>query len=89
MFRILLLFQNQFTILNTPRIDVEDEEKFFKVIKVSFMQKRKTLVNALVNGNMCKEKEEAERIIKSIGLDPKIRGEKLSLEDYKKLSEMI
>ena len=79
----------KFTILNTPRIDVEDEEKFFKVIKVSFMQKRKTLVNALVNGNMCKEKEEAERIIKSIGLDPKIRGEKLSLEDYKKLSEMI
>lgn len=79
----------KFNILPKPRIEVGDEEKFFKVIKASFMQKRKTLVNALVNGNIISNKEEAEKIITSIGLDPKVRGEKLTLEDYKKLSELI
>lgn len=79
----------KFNILNKPRIEVEDEEKFFKVIKASFMQKRKTLVNSLVNGKIIGSKEEAEKILKSLNIDSKIRGEKLTLEDYKNLSERI
>ena len=79
----------KFNILEKPRIEVNDEEKFFKVIKASFMQKRKTLVNSLVNGGVISSKEEAEKILTSIGLDTKIRGEKLSLEDFKNLSEKI
>lgn len=79
----------KFNILKKPRIEVENEEKFFKVIKTSFMQKRKTLINSLVNGGIISSKEEAENILKSLNLDCKIRGEKLTLEDYKKLSEKI
>lgn len=79
----------KFDVLDKPSIDVEDEEKFFKIIKASFMQKRKTLANALVNGKIIDNKDDAEKLINEIGLDSKIRGEKLSLEDYKKLSEKI
>lgn len=76
-------------ILSEPKIKVKDEAKFFKIIKVAFMQKRKTLVNALVNGGVLKSKEEAERILTELGIDVKIRGEKLSLEQYGKLADYL
>ena len=76
-------------VLEKPRIEVKDEEKFFKIIKQAFMQKRKTLVNALVNGETFKTKEEAETVLNTLGIDIKIRGEKLSLEQYGKISDYI
>jgi len=41
------------------------------------MQKRKTLLNALVNNNIFQTKEEAEKCFKDLCLDLKVRGEKL------------
>ena len=79
----------KFDILDKPSIEVKDEEKFFRVIKASFMQKRKTLVNGLVNGGVIRTKEEAEKVLNEVGLDTKIRGEKLTLEDFKKISELV
>ena len=49
-------------ILKQPRIEVKDEKQFFKIIKVAFMQKRKTLINALVNGKVFQNKEDAKKI---------------------------
>ena len=43
-------------ILKEPRVKVKDEKLFFKIIKAAFMQKRKTLVNALVNGKIFNSK---------------------------------
>lgn len=77
----------KFDVLKQPRIELQDEKKFFKLIKVAFMQKRKTLVNSLVNGGIFKTKEEAEKVLKELGIDTKIRGEKLTLEEFKKLAE--
>ena len=79
----------KFEILDKPRIDVKDEKKYFKLIKTAFLQKRKTLVNALINGKIFDSKEEIENILDKIGLDKKIRGEKLTLEDYKKILEYM
>lgn len=79
----------KFNILKEPRIQVEDEKKFFKTIKVAFMQKRKTLVNALVNGGLFKNKEDAEKCLETLGIDKKIRGEKLTLEQYNEISKQI
>ncbi len=76
-------------VLKEPRIKVKDEEKFFKVIKVAFMQKRKTLLNALVNGGIFKNKEEAENCLKQLSIDTKVRGEKLTLEQYGKIADYI
>jgi len=72
-----------------PRIDVLDEKMFFKIIKVAFMQKRKTLVNALTNGKIFETREKAEEALKNLNIDTKIRGEKLTIEEYQKLSDYI
>ena len=75
--------------LKEPRVKIEDEKLFFDIIKTAFSQKRKTLVNGLVNNNFFFSKEDAENALISIGLDKKIRGEKLTLEDFKKIYEII
>ncbi len=79
----------KFNVLKKPRIVVENEEKFFKLIKVAFMQKRKTLVNALINGGIFKNREQAEECLKKLNIDVKIRGEKLTLEQYNEISKLI
>jgi len=78
-----------FKILKEPRIAVKNEEKLFKLIKTAFMQKRKTLVNALLNGGIFKTKDEAENVLEQLGIDKKIRGERLTLEQYNDISEFI
>ena len=64
-------------IRSVPPVDVKDEKLFFNVIKASFMQRRKTLTNGLVNGGIVKSKLEAIDLLKSLGLDEKVRGEEL------------
>ena len=53
------------------------------------MQRRKTLLNALVNNNIFNSKDGGIEILNNLGLDANIRGEKLSLEDYAKLADEI
>lgn len=79
----------KFDILKKPRIQIDDEQLFFKIIKAAFMQKRKTLVNALVNGGIFKNKHEAEECLSSLQIDLKVRGEKLTLEQYKQIYEYV
>lgn len=76
-------------MLSEPRIKIDDEKYFFNIIKASFMQKRKTLVNALTNNKVVSSKEEAEKMLVNLGFDNNIRGEKLTLEDYKKIYDYL
>lgn len=75
-------------ILDKPPVKVENEELLFKIIKMAFMQKRKTLLNGLTNGNLA-SKEEIEKMLIDLGLDLRVRGEKLSLEDFAKIANYI
>jgi len=79
----------RFDVLKEPRIKLKDKDLFFKIIKIAFMQKRKTLINALLSGNIFKNREEAEIALKTLNIDLKIRGEKLTLEQYQELTEYI
>ena len=79
----------KFDILKEPRIKVMDEKLFFKIIKSAFLQKRKTFVNALLNSNIFPNRESAEKMLLDLNIDTKIRGEKLSLEDFAKITEYI
>ena len=76
-------------MLSEPRIKIDDEKYFFNIIKASFMQKRKTLVNALTNNKIVSSKEEAEKMLVNLGFDNNIRGEKLTLEDYKNIYDYL
>ena len=77
------------SVLDKPKIKVKNEALLFRVIKVAFMQKRKTLVNGLVNGGIFANKEEAEKALETLGIDTKIRGEKLTLEQFGELADYI
>lgn len=70
------------TLLKEPRVKVKNEETLFRVIKASFMQKRKTLANSLYNGKILDSKEKIEKMLKDLDIDLKIRGEKLTLEQF-------
>ena len=70
-------------------VKVKSEEMFFKVIKASFMQRRKTLLNGLVNSSIVKDKETGKSLLKDIGLPENIRGENLSIEQFAKLADEL
>ena len=66
-----------------------DEQHFFKVIKASFTQRRKTLINALVNTGMLKNKEQAKELFDNLKMDYNTRGETLSIEQFAEISNYI
>lgn len=76
-------------IRKNPAVEVKDSNLMFKIIKCAFMQRRKTLLNALVNNGIFSSKEKGIEILEKLGMDINIRGEKLTLEDYAKLSDKI
>lgn len=76
-------------IRKSPAIDLKDKDLFFKVIKASFMQRRKTLMNALVNGGIIKDKTQAKELFEKLGLDINVRGENLSMQDFANLCDEL
>ena len=76
-------------VLKEPKVMVKDEELFFKIIKHAFMQKRKTLLNSLTNSNLLNDKSETEKMLIELGIDTKIRPERLSLEHFAGIANYI
>lgn len=73
-----------------PPVQVEDEKMMFALIRASFNQRRKTLVNGLTNApelNLTKEK--VTEILEKMGLSPTVRGETLTLEQFAQLSNLL
>ncbi len=74
----------------TVPVQVDDEKMLFKVIRASFNQRRKTLANGLKNyGGIPLTKEQIEESIEELGVIKNIRGEKLSLEQFAELSNIV
>lgn len=76
-------------IRKTPKVEVKDKEMFFEIIKHSFMQRRKTLINCLVNGKIIENKEVAIKIMEKLNFDKNVRGEALSIEDFARLTNFL
>lgn len=73
--------------LGEPRVKVEDEKLFFDIIRNSFNMRRKTLWNGVKSLGL--DKEKLEEAFKNAGVDPKRRGETLSIEEFAILSDKI
>ena len=73
----------------TPVVEVANEKVFFNIIKSSFMQRRKTLLNALTNTRVFLNKEEGLQYLKHANLREDIRAENLKIEDYAALSNWL
>ncbi len=77
------------TIRKEPIAKVEKKEVMFKIIKYAFLQRRKTLLNVLVNTKVFISKEEGIQILEKLGINKSIRPEKLKLEDYAKIANYL
>ncbi len=73
---------------NKPHVP-KNEELFFRVMRSAFAQRRKTLPNALSAGIGELSKAQLTEAISAAGFAPTIRGERLSTEDFVRLSDVI
>jgi len=73
-----------------PAVDVEDPAYFFKIVKAVFAQRRKTLLNNLASADITGlDKAALEKRLTDLGINPKRRGETLSLEEFAYISNNI
>jgi len=72
-----------------PVCPVKDEKLFFRVVRASFAQRRKTLVNGLAAafGNL--SKQQLTEILMECGFAPNVRGETLSIPEFARLADSI
>ena len=69
--------------------DIRDEMLFFRTVRASFAQRRKTLVNGLASGFPQLTKAELTDVLAACGLPANVRGETLGLEGFAALSNAI
>ncbi len=78
------------TCYDNPPVEVMDEKLMFDIIRASFNQRRKTLVNGLCNAaGLNIRKEEIGAALEGMGLSPTIRGEALTLGEFAKLTDLL
>ncbi|WP_044895804.1 16S rRNA (adenine(1518)-N(6)/adenine(1519)-N(6))-dimethyltransferase RsmA [Bacillus alveayuensis] len=79
------------TKLPQPAVVVENEAFFFEVVRASFGQRRKTILNNLTsnltNGKIFKET--IEKVLHEVNIDPRRRGETLTLAEFAALSDRL
>ena len=77
------------TLRKEPPVEVKSRGVMFKIIKSAFMQRRKTLLNALTNTKVFMNKEEGLKILKDLNLDENVRAENLTLKDFAEITNKI
>ena len=78
------------TLHEEPPVKVKDESFLFALIRASFNQRRKTLVNGLTNASELNlSKEQVQEALEKMGLSATVRGEALTLEQFAELSNLL
>ena len=72
-----------------PAVNVDKPKVMFMIIKSAFMQRRKTLLNALTNTRVFINKQEGMNILKKLNLNENIRAEELSTQDFANIAKCI
>lgn len=71
-----------------PLMELSDEKKFFKLVKAAFGQRRKTAVNSISSG-MGIAKDTVAAALTEAGFPLDVRAEKFTMEDFKRLCELL
>ena len=80
----------RFEILEHPRIEIDDDGFFQQVVRASFAQRRKTLLNALTGSSLSLgPKDKVAAALESIGIDPRRRAETLDIVEFQRLVEAL
>ena len=78
------------TLHGKPPVEVADEKLLFKLIRASFAQRRKTLINGLTNSpELSFTKEQVTQALEECGYSLTIRGEALTLQEFAKLANVL
>ena len=73
-----------------PPVEVKDEALMFRLIRASFNQRRKTLVNGLSNSpEVTSSKEEILKALETMGVPATVRGETFGLEEFAQLANLL
>ncbi len=78
----------RFDILKNPPVQIDDEKKFFEIVRAAFSQRRKILANSLSSG-LSIEKSQVFKILADCGLPENIRAEKLSMQNFADISNNL
>lgn len=74
-------------VRKSPRLSLSDYSHFRKTVKAAFAQRRKNIKNCLLSGGF--SKESIAKAMENLGMNENTRGEKLSIEDFGRLSEEL
>lgn len=72
-----------------PAVEIKNSKVMFMIIKSAFMQRRKTLLNALTNTKVFINKDEGLKILKTLNLRENVRAEELSIQDFANIARII
>jgi 16S rRNA (adenine1518-N6/adenine1519-N6)-dimethyltransferase len=76
-----------FKMLDKSRVEIEDRRFFEDVVRASFAQRRKTILNSLKNTSItARSREEIKDVLESVGIEPHRRAETLDLIEFKSLA---
>ena len=77
-------------LYDEPPVSAQDEKKMFSIIRASFNQRRKMLINSLHNApELAADKEAVRTALLSMGISEKARGEELTLTQFARLSDLL
>ncbi len=74
-------------IRDVPPVSLKNEKEFFNLVKAGFSQRRKTINNSLAS--MGKTKEQVKNVLEKLNIDPKLRAENLTIEQFAEISNNI
>ena len=69
-----------------PAVQTKNVNKMFSIIKAAFMQRRKTLLNSLTNGNIFSNKQQASEAFEKLNINKNARAEELTIEQFAELA---
>ena len=77
-------------VYDNPPVKVVDEAFMFRIIRASFQQRRKTLVNGLTHAaDLNVTKEQVLEALEAMGKPESVRGETFTLEEFARLSDLL
>ncbi len=75
----------RFLLRERPPVEVPSEERLFRIIRGSFHMRRKQLMSTIEEA-LGIDKETVSRLCRAAGIDPRRRGETLTLDEFAKLA---
>ncbi len=78
------------TVYDERPVDVKDERLMFSIIRAVFNQRRKTMINSISGSkDLSFTKDEIKEVLRKAGFNEDIRGEKLTLSEFAKISDIL